>query len=81
MKVRHLVGSALLLAFLVALAWWNVSELREAFGPGPPHYGRSTNMDKWVNPAPVLLTVDLAVIAVVTLIVRSVRRGRRPPRL
>jgi len=46
-------------AFVV---WLNVTSLVEAFGDGPPYYGRSANMDKWTNPLPVLLTVDAATL-------------------
>ena len=40
-------------------AWYNVVTWQEAFGSGPPYYDRSTNMDKWSNPLPSLVGVDL----------------------
>lgn len=59
------------------MLWLNVAWLNEAFGDGPPYYGRSTNMDKWRNPVPALLVIDglaLLIIAVPLLICRRWRR-------
>lgn len=48
---------------LVAVIATYVS-LAEAYGSGPPYFGRTENMDKWRNPVPVLVIVDLACVAV-----------------
>jgi hypothetical protein len=40
---------------LVAINYW---ALMEAYGSGPPYYGRTTNMDKWKNPLPMLIAID-----------------------
>ena len=67
---------------LLGLAsWMTVTQLTEAFGSGPPYYGRTTNMDKWDNPVPFLLAVDLAVLAVVVplLAPEQLRRFLRRP--
>ena len=32
--------------------------LYEAFGPGPPYYGQTANMDKWENPIPAIVLID-----------------------
>jgi hypothetical protein len=46
------------LLVMIALVWFNYASLAEAFGSGPPYYSRSTNMDKWVSPLPVLIPLD-----------------------
>ncbi|MCI0335951.1 MAG: hypothetical protein L0226_00095 [Acidobacteria bacterium] len=50
-----------------AVVWFNYTHLVEAYGSGPPYYGRTTNMDKWTNPIPILVVID--VIAVVLLVI------------
>lgn len=63
---------------LLALAWLNYDLLSEAYGSGPPHYGRTTNMDKWASPFPNLLILDLAGGALVlVLLAVALRRLRR----
>lgn len=47
-----------LFVLLAMVAAFNVLNLSEAYGSGPPYYSRTTNMDKWVNPVPVLAAVD-----------------------
>jgi hypothetical protein len=51
-------------AAAVAATWVSVDLLQEAYGAGPPHYGRTANMDKWTSPWPVVLAVDGAALAV-----------------
>ncbi|HZF55821.1 MAG TPA: hypothetical protein VE093_44705 [Polyangiaceae bacterium] len=51
-------------ALIAACAWVNYEALTEFYGSGPPYYGRTTNMDKWSDPIPMLVTIDLAVLVV-----------------
>jgi hypothetical protein len=45
---------------------WDVYS--EAYGPGPPFYGRTENMDKWSDPLAALLTIAaIAALAVLGL--------------
>lgn len=37
----------------------NVTTLWESYGNVPPYYGRTTNMDKWTSPWPVLVIIDV----------------------
>lgn len=60
-----LVAVALLFS---ALAVW------DAYGPGEPYYGRSTNRDKWSDPRPILLVVDGGVVLLVFGLRRLLRR-------
>lgn len=54
-----------LLALVALIVAFNVVNLAEAFGSGPPYHGRTTNMDKWSNPLPVLAVIDaLGVLAI-----------------
>jgi hypothetical protein len=51
--------------------------LGEAFGSGPPYYGRSTNMDKWQYPRAAVASVDIvAVLATVVMATRFLRARR-----
>jgi multisubunit Na+/H+ antiporter MnhC subunit len=65
------------LAILAAAAYVNYVNLAEAFGPGPPHFGRTTNMDKWANPIPFLLVIDAAAVAALVVLGALLRRLRR----
>jgi len=65
----------------LAAAAWSIDAIWWAYGSGPPFYGRTTNMDKWEDPLPVLLAVDVVVGIVVALCARrawrALRRDRR----
>jgi hypothetical protein len=64
--MRRLVSYASLaaaIALIAVLAWANYGIIVESYGSGPPYYGRTTNMDKWTNPVPGLLAVDLPGLA------------------
>lgn len=50
--------------------WINFSALSEAYGSGPPHYSRTTNMDKWVDQLPYLIPVDLLRLGIAVIAVR-----------
>ena len=46
-------------AIILAVLYINFDTVIGAFGDGPPYYGRTTNMDKWENPIPLLLLIDV----------------------
>lgn len=56
---RVFLYGAVLLVLAVTVAVFNVISLNEAYGGGPPYYSRTTNMDKWSSPLPVLVVVDV----------------------
>ncbi|KXU86189.1 hypothetical protein CI15_17040 [Paraburkholderia monticola] len=65
-SIARFLAGVVLLALVVAVTVFNVINLNEAYGSGEPYYSRTTNMDKWTNPLPVLAVVDgVAVIVVV----------------
>jgi hypothetical protein len=68
---------SLILAVLAiaALCWLNYTGVTEAFGSGPPYYSRTANMDKWVNPLPILIPIDVIASVAVWLLLR-----RRTPK-
>jgi len=41
-----------------------------AFGSGPPYFSRTTNMDKWQNPIPYLIGLDVLVLVAVFWLAR-----------
>jgi ABC-type multidrug transport system permease subunit len=59
MKVKTALILICLVTIVTAAAWINYTNLNEAFGSGPPYYGRTTNMDKWTNPIPTLMLIDI----------------------
>lgn len=71
--LRLLISAVAILLVLLCL-WQSASVLWEAFGPGPPYYGRAANMDKWQNPFPLLIALDLLAAAAVFALVRIARR-------
>ncbi|WP_186167807.1 hypothetical protein [Burkholderia gladioli] len=83
MKQRRLkIASGLIIFIIVFLtAAFNVLNLQEAYGDGPPYYGQTTNMDKWESPLPMLLPVDAVVIVLLGVYAIWLRRTRsRNPR-
>jgi multisubunit Na+/H+ antiporter MnhC subunit len=64
------VRSICSIAILVVTIWINYISLAEAYGNGPPYYSRTTNMDKWSNPIPFLIVVDIIAIGIMVLIGR-----------
>lgn len=66
----------LVVGVLLAVAFVNYSLIVEAFGSGPPHYGRTTNMDKWSDPRPALLALDVFALIAVAAIWKLVGRRR-----
>ncbi|MGF6968311.1 hypothetical protein OKW43_005339 [Paraburkholderia sp. WC7.3g] len=53
------------LVIVIAVVAFNVVNLNEAYGSGEPYFSRTTNMDKWSDPLPVLAVVDSVVVVVV----------------
>lgn len=72
-SVRIALGVGLLV-LVGAIVAFNAINLSEAFGNGPPYYGRTTNMDKWSNPLPVLAGVDALGVLAIALYVYFLRR-------
>ncbi|SAK55198.1 hypothetical protein [Caballeronia ptereochthonis] len=71
---RTLINAALFL-IVVLVGAFNVLNLKEAYGDGPPYYSRTTNMDKWIDPLPVLAAVDaITVFAVAAILYRTNRK-------
>ena len=68
-------------AALVFVGYINFDNIVGAFGSGPPYYGRTTNMDKWQDPLPYLIVVDLVSATCAWFAarwaVRLIHKGRR----
>ncbi len=58
------------ICLFAGLALFNYTVIVEAFGDGPPYYNRTTNMDKWTNPLPMLAIVDIVFALVCVLVNR-----------
>ena len=74
--MRALVAVLVCLLLLGPCAAINHEVLEEAFGDGPPYYGRDTNMDKWTCPFPELIVIDLITVATTALVCRIVLSAR-----
>lgn len=56
------------LLLLGAIVWVSYASLSEAYGAGPPFYSRTTNMDKWEDPLPIVVGLDAGAIVAVALL-------------
>ncbi|SDR41207.1 hypothetical protein SAMN05443245_5679 [Paraburkholderia fungorum] len=75
-KILRIALGVALLALVALIVVFNVLNFGEAFGSGPPYYGRTTNMDKWSNPLPVLAAVDaLGILAIAAYMYFMKRKG------
>lgn len=63
--MRQKIYFLILLIGIVCIIAFNVMNLIEAYGNGPPYYARTTNMDKWENPLPVLFLVELITFIII----------------
>lgn len=70
----RVLASAIAMVLALFCIWQSAAVLSEAFGSGPPYYGRTTNMDKWQNPLPLLIPLDLLGAAAAFALVRIARR-------
>jgi hypothetical protein len=66
MKQLILRSAITIIGILVAIVciYINYNNLIEAFGSGSPYYGQTINMDKWSNPIPFLVILDVLVITI-----------------
>jgi len=46
----------------------NYVSIVEYFGSNAPYYGLTTNMDKWHNPVPFLILVDVIVLGLLGIL-------------
>ena len=76
-RTARVLAHIALAALVVLVAAFNITNLIEAYGGGPPYYSRTTNMDKWTDPLPMLAVVDAATVVAVAVGLRLFRR--RPP--
>lgn len=64
----------ILAALMVAGAVWiTIDMLNEAYGAGPPYYGRTVNMDKWTSPWFALIVIDGLVLLIAVTLLRGMR--------
>ena len=63
-QVGGVILGIVLIALILFTIYINYDNVVGAFGSGPPYYSQTTNMDKWRNPIPFLVLIDIVVIAV-----------------
>ena len=66
-QIGGVVLGIALIGIILFVLYINYDNLIVAFGSGPPYYSQTTNMDKWQNPIPFLVLIDVVVIGVSTL--------------
>lgn len=76
-KLISIILGSLLLVMLALVIAFNVLNLQEAYGGGPPHYSMTTNMDKWTNPLPTLGIIDGITLLIVAAYVYVLRTAQR----
>jgi len=76
-KIFNIILGGLLLLLLALVIAFNVLNLQEAYGGGPPYYSRTTNMDKWTNPLPTLGIIDGITVLIITAYVYAQRTAQR----
>ena len=79
-KMLAVLLMSLSVAALCLMVYVNYDNISGAFGSGPPYYDRTTNMDKWQNPLPYLLGLDLIALAGIVLLSRWALKLWRSPR-
>lgn len=67
LAMLFLLLSAGLAAFAIFVTYDNVIG---ALGPGSPYYSQTTNMDKWQNPTPYVIGLDLITLILIFLLSR-----------
>ncbi|NII53479.1 hypothetical protein FHS47_000808 [Lutibacter sp. SG786] len=75
--MKRLSFALLSLGTVLVTAVMNVEVYSEYFGDGPPYFGRTTNMDKWSDPLPLLATFDAITLVVCWIGWRWANRSRR----
>ena len=71
--MKKYLAALLLLVSLVLFcfaAYVTYDNIVGAFGSGPPYYGKTTNMDKWQNPIPYLVALDIVASVAIFLLSR-----------
>ncbi|NML29675.1 hypothetical protein HHL14_02355 [Paraburkholderia sp. G-4-1-8] len=63
--MASVLAGGVLFAFIAAVIVFNAINLNEAYGRGEPYYSRTTNMDKWSDPLPILAAVDGAAVILI----------------
>ncbi|MFM0592295.1 hypothetical protein [Paraburkholderia dilworthii] len=76
-KLITIILGSLLLVMLALVIAFNVLNLQEAYGGGPPHYSMTTNMDKWTNPLPTLGIINGITLLIVAAYVYVLRTAQR----
>ena len=71
----QMLRTGAMVLFILAAVVVNYVLLSEAYGDGPPYYGRTVNLDKWTSPLPIVVPIDL--VAVATISWSAARRARR----
>jgi hypothetical protein len=68
---------------VAAALWVSTGLLVEAYGSGSPHYGRTTNMDKWTSPWLSLALINGTALALALVVTpgSGLRLGRKRKRL
>lgn len=69
MRALRWILAALMIAGAV---WITVDMLNEAYGAGPPYYGRTVNMDKWTSPWFALIAIDALVLLIALTLLRGI---------
>ena len=76
---RWLIYAFAITAVVALCGWASLRVWGEAYGAGPPYYGRTTNMDKWQDPSAQLVWLNGIGLALIAGLALALRRSRRRP--
>lgn len=72
--VRKIVIYLFLFCLILIFFTLNIITLNEFYGDGAPYFNRKVNMDKWQNPLPRLLVLDVMLIMVFLFLFRMLKK-------
>ena len=74
--VKRIILLLVAVIIMAVLIFWNYSIWTESYGLGPPYYGRTTNMDKWVSPIPMLAITNVVGLVISWVLVTRALKMR-----
>lgn len=76
-KLQGLILGFILIFLIFFTVYINYDNLVGAFGSSAPHYSQTTNLDKWQNPIPFLIFINVVVIIISVIGFRWIVNSRK----
>jgi hypothetical protein len=72
--LKYVASRIVVIAIFFVVAWISFDNYYEAFGPGPPYYSQTTNMDKWADPTGFIILCILGAIVLSAPLLYFIKR-------